>query len=154
MRRWVYVVCLCLIWSFSPWALAKKEGGGNPHAQGQESEHGERGGKPGKAPRRDADGGARASLSISAGISIGDAREIARDSGIRPGSYQPLPPGMRNRLAKGKPLPPGIAKKQVPPGMLARLPLHPGHEWLVIGVDLVLVDIKTRVSVDILAGVF
>lgn len=119
-------------------AQAKKEGHGNPHAQGSKG------------------GGAEesVSISISAGISVGGARDIARDVGIRPGSYQALPPGMQNRLAKGKPLPPGIAKKQVDPRMLSRLPVHAGHEWLVIGVDLVLVNIQTKIPVDILPGVF
>lgn len=132
-------------------ATAKKEGGhGNPHGQDDLSSQS---GKPGKAGKSKGDDDA-ASFSISAGITIGGARDLARDVGIRPGSYQALPPGMQNRFAKGKPLPPGIAKKQVPPAMLSRLPVHPGHEWLVIGVDLVLVNARTRVSVDILPRVF
>ena len=42
----------------------------------------------------------------------------------------------------------------MPPAMLARLPVHAKHEWLVIGVDLVLVNIQTKIPVDILPGVF
>ncbi|MDO6388032.1 anti-virulence regulator CigR family protein [Uliginosibacterium sp. 31-12] len=132
-------------------AAAKKEGHGNPHAQDDAYSQS---GKPAKAGKSKDGGGDAVSISISAGISVGGARDIARDVGIRPGTYQSLPPGMHNRLAKGKPLPPGIAKKQVNPQMLARLPAHPGHEWLVIGIDLVLVNIQTKIPVDILPGVF
>lgn len=133
-----------------PVAAKKDDGHGNPHAQDDARSQG---GKPAKGSKS-RESGDSASISIAADITIGGARDLARDVGIRPGSYQALPPGMRNRLAKGKALPPGIAKKQVPPALLSRLPVHPGHEWLVIGVDLVLVNARTRVSVDILPGVF
>ena len=85
-------------------------------------------------------------------ISFDQARHYAIDSGAR--GYQPLPPGIRKNLARGKPLPPGIAKKYAPAPMVARLPVHAGHEWRVVGTDLVLVAIATAVVVDILLDVF
>jgi hypothetical protein len=42
--------------------------------------------------------------SISVGISVTQARRMALDAGAT--GYQPLPPGIRKNLARGKPLPP------------------------------------------------
>ncbi len=94
------------------------------------------------------------SVLVSAGITVGMARQIAIDSGVSFGVYQDLPPGIRRNLARGKPLPPGIAKNMAPQAMLGRLPQHPGYEWQVAGTDLVLVQIGTAVVADVLAGVF
>lgn len=85
-------------------------------------------------------------------ISFDQARRYAVDSGAH--GYKPLPPGIRKNLARGKPLPPGIAKQYAPAHMISRLPVHPGHEWRVVGTDLVLVAIATAVVVDILIDVF
>ena len=85
-------------------------------------------------------------------ITFDQARRYAMDSGYY--GYQPLPPGIRKNLARGKPLPPGIAKKYAPAPMVTRLPVHPGHEWRVVGTDLVLIAIATAVVVDILVDVF
>jgi len=85
-------------------------------------------------------------------VSFDQARRYAMDYGAH--GYQPLPPGIRKNLARGKPLPPGIAKKYAPAPMVSRLPVHPGHEWRVVGTDLVLVAIATAVVVDILIDVF
>jgi len=102
-------------------------------------------------------GSTGASAAISAGgvsvsITVGQARRIALDVGAT--GYKPLPPGIRKNLARGKPLPPGIAKRYAPPPMVSRLPVYPGHEWRVVGTDLVLVAIATAVVVDILLNVF
>lgn len=85
-------------------------------------------------------------------ITFDQARRYAMDTGAH--GYQPLPPGIRKNLARGKPLPPGIAKKYAPAPMVTRLPVHPGHEWRVVGTDLVLVAIATAVVVDVLLDVF
>ena len=144
---------LAVLMLVSPLAQAKKDSGNAGYPQAEERNSGS-GAKSGKAAKKGGGDETRPSAAISIGITVGAARDIAREAGLSPGSYQALPPGMYKRLAKGKPLPPGIAKKQVPPAMLSRLPAHPGHEWLVIGVDLVLVNIKTRLLIDILPGVF
>ena len=90
--------------------------------------------------------------SFSLGITVTQARRIALEVGAS--GYKPLPPGIRKNLARGRPLPPGIAKKYAPAPMISRLPAHPGHEWRVVGSDLVLVAIATAVVVDILIDVF
>ena len=89
---------------------------------------------------------------VRVNITFDQARRYAMDGGYH--GYQPLPPGIRKNLARGKPLPPGIAKKYAPAPMVTRLPAHPGHEWRVVGTDLVLVAIATAVVVDILFDVF
>jgi hypothetical protein len=89
---------------------------------------------------------------ISAGISIGDARRLATQSGLT--GTKPLPPGIQKNLARGKPLPPGIARKQLPGPFISQLPHHPGYEWQQAGADLVLVVSGSLVISDILEGVF
>lgn len=91
---------------------------------------------------------------VHAGISVTLARQYAGDFGDSGGGYKPLPPGIRKNLARGKPLPPGIAKRSVPPGMISRLPRHPGYEWQAAGSDLVLVQIGTAIVADVLRDVF
>lgn len=74
---------------------------------------------------------------------------------LNPGfSVQPLPPGMRNRLAQGKPLPPGIARRTLPPDLLLRLPRHPGHDYALLGATLVLIEASTGLVSSILADAF
>lgn len=80
-------------------------------------------------------------------VTIGDSR----------GYWSPgpaLPPGIRKNLQRGKPLPPGIAKQQLDPRLVSRLPYHEGYEWLRVGTDLVQVSISTRVINDVLNDVF
>jgi hypothetical protein len=58
---------------------------------------------------------------------------------------------MRNRLAQGKPLPPGIARRAVPPDLLVLLPRRPGYEYVMVGTSLVLVAVATGVVASVLA---
>lgn len=104
----------------------------------------------GKGKQRDDD--ARTTSTIAVGVSYEQARRIALDAGAH--GYKPLPPGIRKNLARGKPLPPGIAKKLAPAPVVTRLPAYPGHEWRVVGSDLVLVAIATAVVVEVLLDVF
>ncbi|QOZ84918.1 MULTISPECIES: anti-virulence regulator CigR family protein [Chromobacterium] len=87
---------------------------------------------------------------VAAGISVAAARRLALDSGAT--GYKSLPPGMRKRLARGKPLPPGIAKQVLPAPLLSQLPRHPGYEWRAVGADLVLVAASGLIA-DILLDV-
>jgi len=87
-----------------------------------------------------------------AGVSFTAARELAVS--YRYTGMKPLPPGIRKNLARGKPLPPGIAKRSLPAGMVAQLPVHAGYEWRVCGSDLVLVALATAVVADVLFDVF
>ena len=62
-----------------------------------------------------------------------------------------LPPGIEKNLARGKPLPPGIAKKQLPNGLVEALPAPPrGYERIVVDGRVLLVEIATQVIHDIL----
>ena len=117
----------------------------------------------GKGKNRSVDEAPVATLPVAASASTGvgpvrinvsfdQARRYAMDTGAH--GYKPLPPGIRKNLARGKPLPPGIAKRYAPAPMVSRLPVHPGHEWRVVGTDLVLVAVATAVVVDILIDVF
>ncbi|WP_437374620.1 anti-virulence regulator CigR family protein [Inquilinus limosus] len=63
-----------------------------------------------------------------------------------------LPPGTARNLARGKPLPPGIAKRILPPDLLARLPRYDGYEYCMIGSDIVLAAIATGIILDILTN--
>lgn len=108
-------------------------------------------GNNGNNGKRSGDGGVSIELR-HAGITISTARGYALEYGVT--GYGSLPPGIRKNLARGKPLPPGIAKKAVPPSMLARLPVYPGYEWRVAGSDLILVALATAVVADVLVDVF
>ncbi|PPE75564.1 hypothetical protein C3942_01330 [Solimonas fluminis] len=106
----------------------------------------------GKHERKDKSAGHGDGPLVSVSISSGDARRIATRHNIT--GYEGLPPGIRKNLARGKPLPPGLAKKAVPPAVLAELPAYDGYEWRVYGSDLVLVSIATAVIADVLLDVF
>lgn len=108
------------------------QGRGNQGGQGNAGNQGNRGGPP-------------RSLGSS------DWTIVQSWLGTNPGyTAQPLPPGMRNRLAQGKPLPPGIARRAAPPDLIRLLPVHPGHEYVVVGTSVVLVAIATGVVASIL----
>jgi hypothetical protein len=89
---------------------------------------------------------------VTAGISIGDARQLASSYGMTGG--KPLPKGIRKNLARGKPMPPGIQKTRMPGSFIHDLPYHEGYEWQQAGTDLVLVISGSLVISDILEGVF
>jgi hypothetical protein len=75
--------------------------------------------------------------------------------GQNPGfSAQPLPPGMRNRLAQGKPLPPGIQRRAVPQGLLGQLPPRPGYDYVIIGTSLVLMHLASGAVQSLLNDAF
>ena len=92
------------------------------------------------------------SVMVTAGISIGDARNLASKYKLTGG--KPLPPGIRKNLNRGKPMPPGIQKTRMPDSFIDRLPDHEGLEWQQAGTDLVLVVTGSLVISDILEGVF
>ena len=93
-----------------------------------------------------------AHMTVSAGISLTDARAVAQRYEMI--GQTALPPGIRKNLAKGKPLPPGIAKKSAPAAMIAELPQHQGYEWQVVGTDLILVALATGLIYEVLNGAF
>lgn len=64
-----------------------------------------------------------------------------------------LPPGIRRRVAQGKPLPPGIAKKAAPPELRSAVDLPDGYELVEVGLDVVLVEVATNIVHDVLMDV-
>ncbi|HSG48898.1 MAG TPA: anti-virulence regulator CigR family protein [Longimicrobiales bacterium] len=70
-----------------------------------------------------------------------------------PTGAEALPPGIRRRLERGKPLPPGIAKKVAPPALMGRLALPRGFELVEVGLDVLLVEVATSVVHDVLMDV-
>lgn len=62
-----------------------------------------------------------------------------------------LPPGIAKNLARGKPMPPGIAKRYLPNDLVGRLPpVRSGFERVIVGSDLLLVEIATNVIYDVI----
>lgn len=123
--------------------------GGGQGNQGNRGQGNQGGGPPGNRGNPERGGGARPNLGGT------ERSTIQLWLGGNPGFVaQPLPPGMRNRLAQGKPLPPGIARRQVPPDLLARLPRYPGYEYALIGASLVLIEVSTGFVSGILADAF
>jgi hypothetical protein len=63
---------------------------------------------------------------------------------------KPLPPGIAKKLARGGSLPPGIAKRYFPSDLMGQLPPRPGQQWLVMGTDILLIDVATQLVLDVL----
>jgi hypothetical protein len=98
--------------------------------------------------------GAAVGTVLGAAIFGRDERRIIQDYYARlPAAPEGLPPGIAKRLARGKPLPPGIAKKALPGDLAARLPQRVGHERVIAGTDILLVEIATGVITDILKDI-
>jgi len=114
-------------------------------------------GKGNKTKKKDhphSDDSEKISTLVTAGISVAAARDLFRGTGGIPGSYKPLPPGIRKNLARGKPIPPGIAKTRLPVTYMGKLPHYPGYEWLGAGLDLLLVQTASGIIADVLIDVF
>lgn len=123
-----------------------------PHAQG--NKHGdERGERHDKHEYKHEH--KRSKYKGHADISAYQARQLVTELHLDL-QTQSLPPGIRKKLARGKPLPPGIAKQVVvvPYELRERLPRYPGYEWRRVGLDLILVEVGTRVVHDILSDIF
>ncbi|MEQ9061766.1 MAG: anti-virulence regulator CigR family protein [Gammaproteobacteria bacterium] len=91
---------------------------------------------------------------VAAGFGAVALRELLGEdrSALHIGA-EPLPPGIRRNLARGKPLPPGIAKHRPGSVLSAALPRIEGHDWLVVGRNLVLVTVGTLIVREILDNV-
>jgi len=65
-----------------------------------------------------------------------------------------LPPGIAKKLERGGTLPPGIAKRYLPDDLKRALPEPPeGYEHIIIGRDVVSVEIDTGKIADIITDV-
>ncbi len=85
-------------------------------------------------------------------IDIGRVRIVLGDNRRLIESAQPLPPGIRRKLARGQPLPPGIAKR-FDTRLNERLPHYDGYEWRQAGTDVVLVTLATGLVYEVLHDV-
>ena len=92
---------------------------------------------------------AAVTLSVELKAQIGDF--YSSRSGY---NVEALPPGIRRRLERGKPLPPGIAKQHLPDGLIRTLPAPPkGYERVIVDGRVLLVEIATQVIHDVLMDV-
>ena len=67
------------------------------------------------------------------------------------GKPKGLPPGIAKNLARGKSLPPGIARQQLPDGLINILPPPPrGFERVIVDGRVLLVEVATQVIHDVL----
>jgi hypothetical protein len=65
-----------------------------------------------------------------------------------------LPPGLQKKLARGEPLPPGHAKRVLPADLEKRLgPLPTGYTRYVVGPDVVILDTRRDLVVDIILNI-
>ena len=107
-----------------------------------------------KGPQVERDAGDILLKGVISAAELNIIHDFIRRNGVQVfGPPQGLPPGIAKNLARGKPLPPGIAKRYLPQGLLGQLPPRVGYEWHVVDSDIVLIEIATRVIVDILKGV-
>lgn len=83
-----------------------------------------------------------------------------KEKGMPPGLQKKLdrdgslPPGLQKRLDRGEALPPGLAKRTLPADLERRMPKLPvGYTRYVVGPDLVLVDTRRDIVIDIIVNV-
>jgi len=135
--------------SFASAPAMANPGNGNGNGHGNSGNHGS---KQDNDHAKHNQSGNKGGDTLSMNVSYDRARALALDYGLT--GYQSLPPGIAKNLARGKPLPPGIAKKAVPASMLGQLPSYPGHEWRIVGDDLVLIALSTAIVTSVINGVF
>lgn len=93
---------------------------------------------------------------LTSAISLSpDIRVLIKDfySSREPVGAEALPPGIRKRLARGKPLPPGIAKRFLPGDLRSRIEIPRGYEVIEVGLDVLLVEVATNIVHDVLVDV-
>lgn len=84
----------------------------------------------------------------------GYVTEKYRSGGLPPGlaKREQLPPGLQRQIERNGTLPPGLAKR-LPDDLLGRLPRRSNTGFRVVGDDIVLIDLATRVILDVMHGV-
>ncbi|ALM52758.1 hypothetical protein BJB45_15595 [Halomonas huangheensis] len=91
---------------------------------------------------------------ININLAHDDIRDIFHDHrDWVDGPREALPPGIRQNLARGKPLPPGIAKR-VDSRFYDVLPRHDGYEWWVAGTTAILVNATNNIIEEVVEDVF
>lgn len=80
---------------------------------------------------------------------------FASPEAARSMNAKPLPPGIAKKVARGGALPPGIAKRYLPQDLDGRLPpVQVGTERVVVGTDVLLVQVDTGLVLDIIKNAF
>jgi hypothetical protein len=95
-------------------------------------------------------------IEISAGValSVGQRESIRTYYAAHPRTdLEALPPGIRKKLSRGKPLPPGIAKKAAPSELGSMIAVPAGYQVVEVGLDVLLVEVATGIIHDILMDV-
>jgi hypothetical protein len=90
---------------------------------------------------------------VTAGFSFSERQAITAYFTTHTYTAEALPPGIVRKLARGKPLPPGIAKRSLPRDLVATLPSREGFEITIFGDRIVLLEASGLV-VDILQEIF
>lgn len=105
-----------------------------------------------KTPDRDS--GSTATMTKEPTLSP-DIRILIKDfyASRTPVGAEALPPGIRKRLARGKPLPPGIAKRFLPGDLRSRLEIPRGYQVIEVGRDVLMVEVATNIVHDVLMDV-
>ena len=100
------------------------------------------------------DGGVTVEFTAEFSFSLGDRDQIRAyyTSNPTPG-LEALPPGQRKNLARGKPMPPGIKKRFVPDTLRSSLSVPPQYGVIVVGWDVLLVEVATGIIHDVLMDV-
>ena len=97
------------------------------------------------------DGGVTVEFTAEFSFSLGDRVQIQAyyTSNLTP-ELEALPPGQRKNLARGKPMPPGIAKRFLPDALRSSLSVPRKYDVIVVGWDVLLVEVATGIVHDVL----
>ncbi len=100
------------------------------------------------------DGGVTVEFTAELSFSFGDRTQIQAyyTSNPTPG-LEALPPGIRKNLTRGKSIPPGIAKRFPPDALRSSLSAPPQYDVVVVGWDVLLVEVATGIIHDVLMDV-
>ena len=130
---------------------APGKGSGKPAHAGQSASPGSKT-KSGSPDTSDGVAAAAAAGAVLAGVLLSDAERatITQYFQTHPQPATALPPGIAKNLARGMPLPPGIAKRAAPADLTRRLSIPDGYRLEIVGTDVVLIDLGTRIVADIL----
>ncbi len=100
------------------------------------------------------DGPAASSAPAALLFPTGDRQVISNYFLRNSGYLADLPPGLRRQLVTRGHLPPGIARKVLPAGLSRQLSALPaGYDRMIVGPDVLLVQIATGIIVDIIRDV-
>lgn len=69
------------------------------------------------------------------------------------GGAEALPPGIRKKVARGRPLPPGIAKRVAPEPVRSVVSASSEYEVVEVGLDVLLVEAATGIIRDVIDNV-